>query len=311
MHQPAKLLFLSMMFIGACESGMTQTASAEAPSPFPPTRASGQFHRAWSDGKAELSGYRLITSHYGQQREGTVVMIYVTEDLDRRTWIKDDRGEVPKTEQVKVLKLNRLKRFPTGIYDYASMTSVFSPVDSSGRERFAPVRITSTVQEWCGQTYYRLMPRADRFTREVRSYFSVDGESVDEIKTAPYALYEDALLIQLRELDGPAFKGDQWSGELVPSLWNSRKHHRLPQSTAATITREAATEEGRAVNRFTITHGDFTLVLNVERAAPRRIISWNTSTGEQATLLKTVRLPYWNLNKLGDESYLKQLGLAQ
>jgi len=45
-------------------------------------RASRDFWSRWGDGKAEISGYRIETNRYGEMREGTVALIYVTEPMD-------------------------------------------------------------------------------------------------------------------------------------------------------------------------------------------------------------------------------------
>ena len=43
---------------------------------------------------------------------------------------------------------------------------------------------------------------------------------------------------------------------------------------------------------------------------PRRVIGWETSTGETAEILQTERLAYWGLNQPGDERYRQSLGLG-
>ena len=40
-----------------------------------------QFWKLWGDGNAELAGYDLTYSRYGQLRSGTAVSIFVTEDF--------------------------------------------------------------------------------------------------------------------------------------------------------------------------------------------------------------------------------------
>ena len=127
--------------------------------------------------------------------------------------------------------------------------------------------------------------------------------------TEPLTLYEDALFIQLRELDGPFEGGGDWSGYLVPSLWSTRKAHTPLEPVQATITRSPAERDGVPVTRFVLTYGSFTWTVDVETAPDHRILGWTTSEGEQATLLRSVRLPYWRLNGNGGEDYLKELGL--
>ncbi len=286
--------------------GATWGGAAGEPSRF----ASSGFWKHWGDGRAEVSGYALKTTRYGQSRDGELVLIYVTEPMDRRTWIKDDRGQVADGHRVNVLKLNHVVKFRTGIYPYSVMTSVFAPVDGLFPERFDPAKITLTAQEWCGHVYHQLRRSDGGFDEEIRSYFSAEGERDARRKTPPGALYEDALLIQLRELDGPFNEGERWEGPLVPGLWSVRKAHRELAPVAATIERSAARRGELAVTRFTVRREGFTWTLDVENRPPRRVLGWSTSDGEEASLLGTERLPYWQLNGSGDESHLKKIGLG-
>ncbi len=273
----------------------------------PATTASPAFWKVWGDGKAELSGYAIKTTRYGAPRDGRVVLIYVTEPADRRNWIKDDAGDVPKEERVNVMKLNNILKFQTGIYPYSVMTSVFAPVDGLMPERFAPVKIAMSAQEWCGLVYQRVMPGNGSFAGEVRSYFHAEGDTDTTVETTPGTLYEDALLIQLRELDGPFAQRKSWTGSIVPSLWSHRKSHGELRPVAATIKRENATRDGAPVTRFTLSYGSVVTTYDVEKAAPRRVLGWKSSGGDEANLLETTRLAYWQLNRPGDEKYLQQL----
>jgi len=228
--------------------------------------------------------------------------------MDRRNWIKDDAGDVPASERINVMKLNNVLKFQTGIYPYSVMTSVFAPVDGRAGERFAPAKITMSAQEWCGHVYQKVIPAPESFANELRSYFHADGERNATVKAPPGALFEDALLIQLRELDGPFAGGKDWSGTIVPSLWSQRKRHAALDPLPATIHREDANRNGTPVTRFTLSYGAAGTTYDVEKGPPRRVLSWKTKDGDEARLLKTTRLPYWTLNGPGDEAYLRELG---
>jgi hypothetical protein len=309
---PTALLSLALLTtVGALPSGCASGPEARrdgAPSrpalpERPARRASGAFWEAWGDGRAELSGYRVRTPRYGALRDAEVVLVYVTEPLDRRTLIKDDA--VPPEHALPVLKLNVSMRFQTGIYPYSILTSVFSPVDAYFEERFAPVKITLTAQEWCGHVFDALWPGRDAFVERSFSYFASDGEVDAHVEVPLGTLYEDALYIQLRELDGPFAGGGDWRGSLVPSLWGARKAHVPPRPVNASITRE----DGGDVVRFVLRHGDVERRFEVEKGGAHRILRWSASDGETAELLRTARLPYWNLNGVGDERWREELGL--
>ncbi|MCA9667700.1 MAG: hypothetical protein KC503_19005 [Myxococcales bacterium] len=275
--------------------------------------ASKAFFKHWGDGKAELSGYKLVAPRYGATHPGYAVLIYVTEPMDSATWIKDDGfggRTVPRERRVDVIKLNHLQRFRTGIYTYALMASTFAPVHGLvARERFAPTKIALSVQDWCGHVYYKVVPEADRFTTEIRSYFGSEGERTRRVATSKGTLYEDALLIQLRELDGKFNDGKPWSGKLVPTAWKSRKAHQPIEIVSAEIKRSDTKRGDTDVTRFVLTYGSFTRTFDVEKAAPHRVLYWEDSQGTKATLLKTARLPYWALHEPSHGDMIKKLGL--
>jgi hypothetical protein len=269
--------------------------------------ASSPFWEHWGDGRAELSGYRITVPRYGAPREGELTLIYVTEPHDRRTWIKDDAAAPP--HRVEVLKLIRSFHYLTGIYPYSVFSSVFSPVDRWGDERFRPVRIHLDVQEWCGSVSHRVWPGPDRLRSLRLSYFASEGETLGEVPLPPGTLFEDALMIQLRELDGPFLDGGDWEGWLVPELWRLRTGHGPVEAVPATLVRSEALRDGIPVTRFVLETEGYQRTVDVEVAAPRRILGWETSHGEVAELLSSERLAYWRMNRPGDEEMREGLGL--
>lgn len=275
----------------------------------PDAGASSAFWDRWGDGKAEMSGYRVTLPRYGEMRDGELVLIYVTEPHDRRRWIKHDDVDDP--HRVEVLKLNASLKFQTGIYPYSVLTSVFSPVADWGRERFSPVKIAMSAQEWCGSYRRQLWPGQESFRSLLLSYFASEGERVRTAEAPEDVLYEDALLVQLRELDGAFADGGDWRGRIVPSLWRLRAGHSRARPVPATITRRDATRGGDPVTRFVLEYGDYRRTLDVEKAPPHRILGWSTSEGAEAELLGTDRLAYWRLNAEGDESVRSRLGLEE
>jgi hypothetical protein len=273
----------------------------------PSASASSAFWDHWGDGRAELSGYRITVTRYGTPREGELALIYVTEPHDRRTWIKDDDALEP--HRVEVLKLIRSLHFLTGIYPYSVFSSVFAPVDRWDEERFRPVRIHLDVQEWCGSVSHRVWTGPDRLRSLRLSYFASEGETLREVPLPEGTLFEEALLIQLRELDGPFQGGGDWEGWLVPDLWTLRTGHGPVAPVEARITRSLATRGQVPVTRFELETADYRRTFDVEEAAPKRVLGWETSTGEAAELLSSERLAYWGLNRLGDEGARDGLGL--
>ena len=99
------------------------------------------FWKTWGDGQAELCGYDLTIPRYGELRNGTAVAIFVTEDFNHAQRVKTDSPRGKGSGKVfPVMKLHPFQDFPTGIYDYNLMASVFGarePVDGLKAPRHA------------------------------------------------------------------------------------------------------------------------------------------------------------------------------
>ena len=120
------------------------------------------FYAHWGDGKAELSSYKVVQPRYGELREGYGVLVFVTEDINRETFIKVE-SPTPKKDRVYALKLNNVLKFTTGIYDYSVMTSVFSAVEGlESNNPFEFCKITLSAQEWCGHVFEEVQARQGR-----------------------------------------------------------------------------------------------------------------------------------------------------
>ena len=87
--------------------------------------AAQDFWKHWGDGRAELNGYRLVQPRYGSPRAGTAVYVFVTEDFSDALRVKADPGKHSAGDVFPVMKLNAVRDFQTGIYDYNVMTSTF------------------------------------------------------------------------------------------------------------------------------------------------------------------------------------------
>lgn len=302
--------------------------------------AAPSFWGHWGDGRAEVSGYRLKMPRYGQERAGSLVLIYVTEDLSDRLRVKADPGRHPSSDVYPVMKLNAIRKFQTGIYDYSVMTSVFSRVDFAANERPFPLRkLSLSSQEWCGHVYHQVVPpvappavpqpgSASGWLSTSHSYF--DGEA-DEQRLLPLppspvvAVAEDELPILLRsyaERRDFLAAGESRKVALLPSLVRARLLHMPLAFTEAVLTRQRAPQVEKtpagdfSVVVYTVTvsggggKGGDAATFHFEAAPPHRLIHYRWDSGEEASLLGSVRLPYWQLHDNGHEALLRQLGLA-
>ncbi len=271
------------------------------------------FYAHWGDGKAELSSYDVVQPRYGELREGYGVMIFVTEDINRDTFIKVE-SPTPKEKRLYVLKLNNVLKFTTGIYDYSVMTSVFSEVEAP-EHAFALRKISLSAQEWCGHVFDEVQLRGGRLEGSLNSYFEREGRSEYVLAIKDDFASEDHLLIRLRELKGQVLApGESMQVELLPSLWSLRTAHGEHQLLTAQIHKGQAEEMSLAAGEiaaypWTIETEKGWRKLWIEQAYPHRILKWEDSAGGRGELKKTIRVPYWSLNSNVDEIYREKLGL--
>ena len=276
------------------------------------------FYQHWGDGRAEVSSYDVVESRYGELRSGYGVLVYVTEDVDRNTLIKVESQRSP-DDRIYTLKLNNVLKFTTGIYDYSVMTSVFSAVEGS-RRPFELKKITLSAQEWCGHVFEEVRFDEDgRIRGDLNSYFEREGKQQYQLYGADEERFfsEDHLLIAIRELMGPVMGvGERREIALLPSLWHFRVRHAPRSVVEAEFYKgqaEILTVAGEPMEavpwRWSAVEADIDKTVWVETVQPHRILAWKDADGGRGELLKTLRLPYWQLHDNADLVYRDSLGI--
>lgn len=271
-----------------------------------------QFDSWWHDGKAEMDGYRLVVSRYGENRTGTAVMIFVTEPFSKSKHVKVNDHRANPSDTFDALKLNLVRDFQTGIYDYNTMVSVF--VRS---ENLEPAKITFTSAEWCGHVYGELIFGAKDIRGSYASYF--EGESGPVTLSRPNGgITEDELFIAIRGLRSDFLAaGAARTVPYLPGSFYSRLSHDKMEWTQATISRAKASQT------VTVPAGQFSTIVydvrvadgrkgafHIEAEYPHRIIKWSLPPDVSGELTGSKRLEYWKLNSEGDEKNLEGLGLT-
>ena len=273
------------------------------------------FWEHWGDGRAELAGYDLTMPRYGELRRGKAVSIFVTEALDEGSRVKIERPEKGQ-RPFSVMKLNLVKDFATGIYDYNTMASIFISLEEGTRTpKGYPAKVSYSSQEWCGHVYRELLFGPEQITDLHHSYFQ--GES--GTSTLPQqidGISEDSLFLWARGLAAPRMKvGERRELKFLPSLSSRRfAHRKLTWS-------RAALSWGKAREKIAVPAGEFETLRHevhtvegdawsfwVEVGGEKRIVRWESSAGERAQLRGSERLKYWALSSEGDEKWLSKLG---
>ena len=260
------------------------------------------FWEHWGDGRAEIDTYALVQPRYGEKRSGEAVFIYVTETFVDATRVKSDGGHA---DEFPVIKLNDVRDFQTGIYDYNAMTSSFLRLDG-GQPLGQPTKVSLSVQEWCGHVYDQILARGSRLSRSLHSYFDGEADRAEDIAIPEGAVFADAMALLVRGLAGSLLEpGEHRDVPWLPSLLDSRLAHKPLEWTTASLTRSSETEDVQVpLGRFPCTRYTASVAGQkqhwwVEVAAPHRLVKWSRSTGEEGSLLGSTRTKYWSQAREG------------
>ncbi|TPN89276.1 septum formation inhibitor Maf [Aquimarina algicola] len=265
---------------------------------------SEKFKKYWYSGNAEITSYALEQARYGEIRKGTSVLIFVTEDFLPKEQVKADSQN---KKNIPVLKLNATKKFATGIYPYSIMQSTFYPVADNQHA----VKVSSSMQEWCGHVYAQLNNR-EQFEVISHSYFQ--GEADEEFKIDKTIL-ENELWTKIRINPKELPQGDL---NIIPSFEFTRLRHKPIKAYKA----KASIVKEEETSTYTINYPELKRTLNItfNNTFPHEIEGWTESfvsgfgsnakeLTTKATKIKRIKSSYWNKNSNKDEVLREELGL--
>ncbi len=300
------LYIIIVISIFSCKEAVKTTSKisdAAQPKKEAPTQKkelSKEFQDYWYAGEAEITSYKLEQARYGEMRDGTAVLVFVTEDFLPKEQVKADYYD---KENSSVLKLNATKNFNTGIYPYSIMQSTFYPVTNNQHA----IKISASVQEWCGQAYSQINNRNDF---EVMSHSYFQGEA-DQAFSIEKTWTENELWTKLR-IDPKSLPTG--SLNIVPSLEYARLAHMDIKSYNA----NAELKNGA----YTVTYPDLnrTLKINFNPKFPHEILGWEETMASgfgastkilttKATKLVLIKSDYWTKNGNSDENLRAKLKL--
>lgn len=245
---------------------------------------SDDFKDYWYQGVAEITSYKLTQERYGELRNGTSVTVFVTEDFLPKVQVKANKHS---EENISVLKLNITKKYLTGIYPYSVMTSTFSPVNSAGHA----LKITHSVQEWCGQVYLQLNNKKS-FEIEVHSYF--EGEADQKI-IMPKSWLESELWNRIRMNPEELPTGEIM---ILPSFEYFRMSHRKIAAHKAS----GNLVKGDSISTYTLSYQGLKRELKIYFSSdfPYTIERWEETHANglitTAVKMKRLKTAYWRQN---------------
>lgn len=301
------LLFVVGTIIVSCKdknTANTLVENSETTSdiePFKKVRPLTQeFKDYWYNNEAEITSYKLEQARYGEMRDGTAVLIFVTEPFLLEEQVKADKN-MP--SNIPVLKLNATKNFDTGIYPYSIMQSVFYPVANNQHA----LKISCSVQEWCGHVYTQLNNRSE-FDITSHSYFESEA---DEDFSLNKSILENELWTQLRIHPKTLPTG---TIEVIPSFEFLRLRH-VPfkgYPANATLTDNSYSIDYPDLDRTLTIHFNSQFPFDIEGWEETFISGFGAKAKElttKATKIKTIKSDYWNKNSNADSGLRETLGI--
>lgn len=264
------------------------------------------FADKWYAGTAEITTYKMTQGHYGDQYPAVVTLIFVTEDFDANKHVKPDHPGEESQELITVLKLNKEKRFLTGIYPYTMITSVFSPItgDFQGRA----LKVTSSSLEWCGQTFTQWNRESDRgWLNRSFSYFERQG---DQTFNFPDIWLEDELWTLLR-MDPEQLPQDSF--KIIAGNMNLRERVANPTVKTATASHRVVND---SISRYELRISEPNRRLRIDYRSdfPHQITGWeeeffrhNEKVVHRAEKYRSIHIAYWEHNALLDSVLFKEL----
>lgn len=190
----------------------------------------------WDDGLSEMSYYEATDIIYGTQRPYTRVHLFNRQWMDPVTGVKtepDSRGAVP------AFKFLMAEQILTENYNYRYLATVFLR-----RSDLTPLKMTSSSQEWCGQTFNHLRWTEDRLDVQSFSYFPDEGDRT--YQRGADAVPFESLFVLARNV---VATGQAQHLQLLPSMRSNRQV--VPDPAPATLVPDVATQ------RVTVPLGTF------------------------------------------------------
>lgn len=293
----------SLVFFG-CNPGASSDGKPEK---------SEDFHDYWYQGKAEITTYQLSQARYGEMHNGKCVMIFVTEPFSKSKQVKLDNPDKAGKGNISVLKLNKIKRFETGIYDYSMMSSVFTPVDIKKHPH--TLKVTTTSQDWCGHTFTQLNLKPEQYQARLYSYFESEG---DQNLTLEKTYLEDEIwnLIRINPDTLPKGNFKMIQGTMAQRL----RHTKLSNNKVNGTLTEKSAQPDILVYKIDYLNDQRTLTIRFKKEFPHEIVSWEdtyiSGFGDDKQKMTTkaikdkrIKTDYWKKNKNEYADFRKKLNL--
>jgi hypothetical protein len=277
---------ICLFWVGSCNLPSSKNGMLPAPYKAGLTDA---FRAYWLGGKGEVNVYDLHQERYGEDRKGSAVIVFVTEEFSKSKQVKLD--DVNAGDKLNVLKMNKIYHFNTGIYDYSMMESVFTPTDL-GQEAHS-VKATVSVQDWCGQVFMQMNYKNNKYKLQEWSYFEKPS---DKLSSLDGVFLEDDIMNRLRISPESVPTGEV---RMIPSLFFARLRHQSVLPARASI---SFSDDKKKQRICKIAYPDLKRTMEIwfDQDFPHKIQGWQEKSEDKlvstGTLKKTVQTEYWQKN---------------
>jgi hypothetical protein len=262
---------------------------------------SAEWKAFWNQGLAEVSEYELDQARYGENHPGNAILVFVTEPFNTELQVKSDDVLSEANSITEVLKLNAIRHFKTGVYDYSVMESVFTPVNAGKVGQ--SLKASCSVQDWCGQVFSQYNLKNGAYRARQFSYFEKEADSDIIIKAS---VLEDEIWTLLRIDPSLLPVGNI---KLIPSMHFLRFSHIAPNPYDAV----GSITHNDSLSTYHLKYDEPSreLKIHFKSQFPYTIESWEeiylSGFGNQARMLTTkaklkkrTMMDYWNLNGVND-----------
>ena len=245
-----------------------------------------QNNSYWGDGKAEFNIYDAQIVREGAPRPCEALHVLVRESFDPKQLVKSDKPNQPGA--IAVLKLNQILHVPTGLFVYQQMHSTFWRVDNAQLLKFS-----FTSNDSVGNTYKEARREEAGFSYEYRTYLDGTAGGKENVALPANGYFYDELPWLVRTIDFQKSSAP-FEVQLAGSVINSKK-----DSFAFKSAKISFKSTDREID-VAVEHAGGTDHFILDRDFPNLLRQWNAADGSRLKMKRSLKVAYWNYNKLGD-----------
>jgi len=156
------------------------------------------------------------------------------------------------------------------------------------------LKFSLTSNDSCGNTFKEGRRVGDKFDYEYHTYWDGMADGRADIIPPANGYFYDELPLRVRTIDFSKGNGE-FVIALAPTMIKSKKDDLAFKPAKVTFT---SAEKNIAV---AVQHDGGTDQFILDREFPNLLREWNAADGSHLKLKRSLKISYWNYNKLGDK----------